>query len=232
MGETLGDEARGMVVVDFDGHPQKYDGLKILSDAVAKEINILRVDVPRVDGGRGWTRTHLEISTGDSALGEGWLKDISSGAKYIIEESWVKANDPHYDAKVWPALHPHGTGSVRCEMGAGSLQAHARNRALCLQSHFRRTALWAFWMLDRMIKNDLFSLNSCGRRRDRGAGVSERQDTFTKNFGSAVPDKIPESSAWWRKQSKNLMAITEEGELGTSRFQNIFTGGKCKEISW
>ena len=25
LAETLGDEAQGMVVVDFDGHPQKHD---------------------------------------------------------------------------------------------------------------------------------------------------------------------------------------------------------------
>ena len=34
---TLGDEARGMVIVDFDGHPQKYDEMQIMSDIVAKE---------------------------------------------------------------------------------------------------------------------------------------------------------------------------------------------------
>ena len=34
---TLGDEARGMVIVDFDGHPQKYDEMEIMSDIVAKE---------------------------------------------------------------------------------------------------------------------------------------------------------------------------------------------------
>ena len=27
--QTLGDEARGMVALDFDGHPQKYDQLEV-----------------------------------------------------------------------------------------------------------------------------------------------------------------------------------------------------------
>ena len=33
----MGDEARGLVIVDFDGHPQKYDEMQIMSDIVAKE---------------------------------------------------------------------------------------------------------------------------------------------------------------------------------------------------
>ena len=47
IGETLGDEARGMAVVDFDGHPQKFDQLQIMSDVVAKDINVSQVDAPR-----------------------------------------------------------------------------------------------------------------------------------------------------------------------------------------
>ena len=62
LGDTLGDEARGMVVVDFDGHPQKFDQMEILSQFVAKEVNVLKVDVPRV-GGKGWKRTNSEIET-------------------------------------------------------------------------------------------------------------------------------------------------------------------------
>ena len=30
----------------------------------------------------------------------------------------------------------------------------------------------------------------------------------------AVPVNIPESSAWWQHQAKDLFAITEEGEMG------------------
>ena len=213
LADTLGDEARGMVVIDFDGHPQKYDDLKIMSDVVAKEINIFKVDVPR-EGGKGWKRTAVEIGTQDRDLGESWRGEISAGAKHVIQETWVKANDPHFDAKVWPAFHPHGTGSVLSEPGSGSLKAHARNRAASIQSWFRRTALWAFWFLDRIIKNDLFNLNSRRRRRGRPASAQDDPDGFTRNFGTAVPANIPESSAWWRMQAKDLFAITEEGEMG------------------
>ena len=98
LGDTLGDEARGLVVLDFEGHPTKFDQMEILRDVVAQEINVLKVDVPR-EGGRGWKRTFSEIDTQED-LGDDWRQEISSGAKYVLEESWVKANDPHYDLAV------------------------------------------------------------------------------------------------------------------------------------
>ena len=91
----MGDEAQGMVVVDFDGHPQKFDQMEILSQFVAKEMNVLKVDVPRV-GGKGWKRTNSEIETQDTDLGNSGCEEVSTGAKYVLEETWVKANDPHY----------------------------------------------------------------------------------------------------------------------------------------
>ena len=99
LGDTLGDEAQGIVVVDFDGHPQKFDQMEILSQFVAKEVNVLKVDVPHA-GGKGWKRTNSEIETQDTDLGDSWCEEVSTGAKYVLEETWVKANDPHYDAKV------------------------------------------------------------------------------------------------------------------------------------
>ena len=119
-----------------------------MQDVIAKEVNIFKVDVPR-ESGKGWKRTSVEIDTQDPTLGQGWREDAAKGAKYVIEETWVKANDPNFDAKCWPGLHPHGTGSVLSEPRSGALKAHARNRAGGIQSWFRRTAVWAFWFLDR-----------------------------------------------------------------------------------
>ena len=84
--------------------------------------------MPR-EGGRGWKRTHSELSTQDQELGEGWRQDMATGAKYVMEETWVKANDPHYDAKLFVAAHPHGTGSVLSEPYAGSPKQHAKTCA-------------------------------------------------------------------------------------------------------
>ena len=95
VGETLGDEARGMVVIDYEGHPHKYDQMQIFKDIVAKEINVLKIDAPNKNG-KGWKRTYSEINTKED-LGEDWQKEISQSSKYVLEESWMKANDPHYD---------------------------------------------------------------------------------------------------------------------------------------
>ena len=86
MAETLGDEAQGMVVLDYDGHPQKYDQVEILAGLVAKEVNVLKVDVPRA-GGKGWKRANSEIDTQDTDLGDSWRDEISAGAKHILEET-------------------------------------------------------------------------------------------------------------------------------------------------
>ena len=146
----------------------KYDQLQILSDVVPKEVTVLKVDAPGSEG-RGWKRTHAEIGT--SELPSGWRQKVADGAKYILKETWVragykslicvtvrfcslrlhlrfrqvKANDPHYDAKVWPVVHPYGSGSLKSEVGAGGANNYARNRACSIQSWFRKTALWAFW---------------------------------------------------------------------------------------
>ena len=69
-------------------------------------------------------------------------------------------------AQVWPAFHPHGSGSVLSEAGAGSLKAHGRNRAASIQSWFRRTALWAFWFLDRRPREESWYLPCAGVSRD------------------------------------------------------------------
>ena len=94
------------------------------------------------------------------------------------------------DAKVWPGAHPHGTGSLYSEIGAGSPQQYARNRACCVQSWFRKTALWAFWKLDCLIKQELFRSNY---RKTRAK--SDDPNVFTRLFGSTVPKNIPESAA-------------------------------------
>ena len=83
---------RGALRLDFTGHPQKYDQLQVLSDVVAKEVNVLKVDAP--EQGRGWKRTHSEIDT--SELPPDWKKKVADGADFVLRETWVKANDPHY----------------------------------------------------------------------------------------------------------------------------------------
>ena len=137
------------------------------------------------------------------------------GARVIREDSAVKAGDPHLDAKVFPCVHPYGTGSAFAEPGSGQPMRMCRNRALALQSWFRRSSRWAFWQLDAMIKRKLFSSNQArGQRQSKVSPTAEQADSFTRTFGSVIPAKIPESSAWWKNQSRELAAITEDAESG------------------
>ena len=100
------------------------------------------------------------------------------------------------DAKCYPHMHPHGTGSVLSEQFSGSPKAHFRNRATAIQSLFRRSAMWAFWKLDWLIKHELFNLNF-RKQRQRGTSASAstgEPDAYAKHFGTAIPKNIPERS--------------------------------------
>ena len=34
-------------------------------------------------------------------LDDTWRRDLGDGARYMLEETWVKVAEPHYDAKCW-----------------------------------------------------------------------------------------------------------------------------------
>ena len=193
--ETLGEEACGMVVVDASGHPMKYDQLQILENAVGTQNVRMELDVPREDG-RGWRRTHSFTETQDDhLLNAQWCKDIQKGASHLLGETWVMASEAHYDAKLFPHVHPYGTGSVYSEPGAGGIQHHARNRLTNIQSWFRRSSTWGFWFLTRLIQSELFFKNA--RRRELGrktVSPADEKDAVTRLFGTAMPADIPEST--------------------------------------
>jgi hypothetical protein len=69
----------------------RQEHLQLLSDVVAKEVNVLKFGVPP-ESRRGWTRTNTEISTQD--LGDSWREDVQAGAKYVLQETLVKASLP------------------------------------------------------------------------------------------------------------------------------------------
>ena len=94
-------------------------------------------------------------------------------------------------------VHPYGTGSLLSEPGSGGTQRHARNRLMLLQSWFRRSALWGFWFLNRLIQTELFFKN-CRRRAAgrKGASAANDPDAVTRLFGTAQPSDVPESSEW------------------------------------
>ena len=115
-----------MVIDPSAGHPLKYDDLTILESAVASTHVRLELDVQH---GNGWRRTGSYIDTqGEDGLGDAWREDISQGARHILQMTYVPAGDEHYDARVFPHVHPYGTGSVRSEFGSGGVLHHVRNR--------------------------------------------------------------------------------------------------------
>jgi len=61
------------------------------------------------------------------------------------------------------------------------------------------------------MKRTLFFKN---RARVRGGLGKHTSTKFEKAFGSVIPSSIPESTAWWRRQSKELAAITDDVESG------------------
>jgi hypothetical protein len=92
---------------------------------------------------------------------------------------------------------------------------------LSLDAAFRHSPVWAFWMLERLIKNDLY-FREKGRRERRGSGaqpetaaeVPLQPDAYARLFGRVDPRHIPESTAWWHSRQAELLAISDEHELG------------------
>ena len=98
-------------------------------------------------------------------------------------------------------------------------QRVCRNRVLALQSFFRRSSRYAFWQLDMMIKRILFFKNlHGGPRRPKVADG----DKFAQTFGTIIPCSIPESSAWWKMQARELAAICDDGESGPRLSRAVF----------
>ena len=126
LGDTLGEERLGMVIVDHlarpppfannahhvieschalgvqdpDGHPMKYDQMSVFESIVAKQHVRIEIDVPG-EGGRGWRRSASSFELDlQQDLGEAWRRDLQAGTAYMLQETLVKANDAHMDAKV------------------------------------------------------------------------------------------------------------------------------------
>ena len=90
--------------------------------------------------------------------------EFSDALRDLAETGKVSLGDWHLDAKMFPHLHPFGTGSLRSEDDGCSMSEYVKSRLLLLQHEFRRSPVWSFAMMDRLIKNDLYFCES-GRKR-------------------------------------------------------------------
>ncbi len=211
MEDTLGNEKIGLVEIDFQGHPILYNQLEVYSSIVAEHTQC-RLDVDYKQERGGWRRAGTVDTANFGDLDERWRNDLQSGAQQL-QQRFVKAGEADYDAMLFPHVHPHGTGSLRGEANIGCPTSYTRNRAMAMQSFFRRSSLWPFWQLDMHIKTKLFYANLRKKQMGVTHGVAVAgADTFAQTYGTIVPSDIPESSAWWHKQTKELAAITDDRE--------------------
>ena len=207
--ETLGEENEGMVFLDPTGIPIKYDQMEIFKDAIGAASCRIAVDVPYQ---KSWKRSGLVIDT-NTVFDEKWKHDISKGAEHILQTTYITASDCHLDAKLWPSMHPYGTGSLWAEVQSGGTHRLVKNRLLCIQSSFRMNNLYSFWYLHRIITRELFFRNYMVQ--SRGASAADpSSDPMTKLYGTVMPASIPESTAWWRAQQKELYALSDDSENG------------------
>ena len=115
-----------------------------------------------------------------------------------------QVSDPHLDAKIFPCAHPYGTGSVQSEGTSVQPFRVCRSRLLALQSFFRRSSRYAFWMLDMSIKRQLFLSNLYRKRCCPSSAGPADADRFTQTYGSILPRHILESTSWWKQQKFEL----------------------------
>ena len=169
---------------------------------------------------------------------------ISAVATELQQAARVTLGDVHLDAKLYPQWHPYGSGSLRAADDKVSTTEYLQHRLMSLQHDFRRSPVWSFQSLDRLIKNDLYfrhqgrlrktNRTACpagsdvgrpttGKRTASAAGISDsaarsedgvKQDNYDMLFGRVDPKHIPESCGWWKARQTELMAISDDHELG------------------
>ena len=95
LGDTLGDEACGLVLIDpSGGHPLMFNQMEIMESVVASTNARIEVEVKK--GRSDWRRTGRAIET-QGEFDDQWRTDIAGGVKHILELGNVTANDEHYD---------------------------------------------------------------------------------------------------------------------------------------
>ena len=92
LGDTLGDETHGLVTIDLQGHPIKYDMLAVYDSIVAQHV-YGRFDL-EVQPQRGCWRRISSINVHDEPLlDDKWRASLRQGAQHIQNGTYVTAGE-------------------------------------------------------------------------------------------------------------------------------------------
>ena len=201
----MGEENFGLVIAtDHAGTPASMKHVRQLASVAGTQELRLEVRLPAASGNAWQTRW---AGTGEDTgivSDDSWRTDLATGAAQLSAATWVPPNDWHWDAKCYPCMHPYGTGSAYAEPGSGGIQHYVANRLALVQPCFRRSATWVFQQLDRLITNDLYHTEKCRRQAGRPSAKKDEPDAYRKIYGVTPMANVPETPAWWNKQSRNL----------------------------
>ena len=185
--DTLGCEAEVLVVVDPADLPKSWATVDIFAEQIGDAH--YRAEAARPRGARG------AAASGETPLRLTWGVEMRKAAESLRSDAYITLGDNHLDAKLFPHLHPHGSGSLHSEEDSGGLHRYAQNRLLSLEPSFRKSPVWSFWMMDRLIKSDLYFRQRrrvwCGTRRQsapartRPTLESHRSATSTPSSSAA-----------------------------------------------
>ena len=139
--DTAGDEEAVLVVVDPQELPRTWASLDQLGEQMGEGTYRATPD-----------DAALEQSV---TMEEQWRPQMTVVVSGVQQAARITLGDMHLDAKLFPHLHPHGSGSLRAEDDKVSMTEYLQHRLMSLQHDFRQSPVWSFWSLDRLIKNDL-----------------------------------------------------------------------------
>ena len=220
IGETLGSEDAVLVLVDPEDLPRSWATLDALAEPIGEAV-------PRASG---------EVADAGAARGAGqggpmdiemrpeWFRDITAAVRDSEQSSTVTLGDNHLDAKLFPDLHPYGTGSLHGEEGSGGMQRYAKSRLLSLQHHFRRSPVWSFWMLERIIKNDLYFRERKRKGRAMHEATAAQRASAQEGALTAKSAPAPEAVPTSTSASAGVQAETLRGQKRSAEAAGLPSG--------
>ena len=103
LGSTLGEESTGLVIMDYEGHPIRFNQLTVFEDIVAKHKSV-RFDVESVGDGFTWHRQSSSVDIDENTLDDRMRERIASGAQSLREDAFVKAVLFFFNVRAPPPL--------------------------------------------------------------------------------------------------------------------------------